>query len=97
MVRCEIISRSCSATAARMWMVSRVACGLSQATKSTPDSISELMKWTLRASRSSLAMQRRAAQSAGGERRRDLRPVVLLARFDFLKFGDDHARRTGDM
>ena len=55
------------------------------------------MKWTLRASRSSLAMQRRAAQSAGGERRRDLRPVVLLARFDFLKFGDDHARRTGDM
>ena len=36
---CEIIMRSCSATAARMCSVSRVACGLSTATNSTPESI----------------------------------------------------------
>ena len=52
----EIISRSCSATAARMCIVSLVACGLSQATKSTPESISDEMNATLRANRSSLAM-----------------------------------------
>ena len=69
LVRAEIISRSCSATAARMWMVNRVAWGLSHATKSTPDSIKLEIKKTLRASRSSLAMikvarRRRQAASA---------------------------------
>jgi hypothetical protein len=37
--RSEIASRLCSATAARMWMVSLFACGLSTATNSTPESI----------------------------------------------------------
>ena len=37
-VRSEIRRASSSATAARMWIVSRVAWGLSQATNSTPDS-----------------------------------------------------------
>jgi hypothetical protein len=36
LVRSEIASRTCSATAARMWMVSLLACGLSTATNSTP-------------------------------------------------------------
>ena len=97
-VRCEIISRSCSATAARMWIVSRVACGLSQATKSTPDSIKFEIKATLRASRSSLAMTKVAPpQPAGRERGGDLRPVVFLAELDLLKLGDDHAARPGNM
>jgi hypothetical protein len=39
LVRSEIASRSRSATAARMWMVSLLACGLSTATNSTPESI----------------------------------------------------------
>jgi hypothetical protein len=60
LVRAEIISRSCSATAARMWSVRRVACGLSQATNSTPASIMVAMNATLRESRSSLAMTSRA-------------------------------------
>jgi hypothetical protein len=55
LVRCEIISRSCSATAARMWIVSLVACGLSTATNSTRDSIKADRNATLRESRSSLA------------------------------------------
>jgi len=41
--------------------------------------------------------QGRAAQPAGGQRRGDLRPVVALAAFDFLKFGDDRALGAGDM
>jgi hypothetical protein len=40
LVRSEIIVRSCSATAARMCSVNRVACGLSTATNSTPESMS---------------------------------------------------------
>ena len=59
-VRAAIISRSCSATAARMCRVRRVAWGLSQATNSTPESIMVAMKATLRESRSSLAIIRRA-------------------------------------
>ncbi len=39
-----------------MWMVSRLASGMSAATNSTPVSISPEMKWTLRASRSSFAI-----------------------------------------
>jgi hypothetical protein len=35
LVRSESASRSCSATAARMWMLSLLACGLSAATNST--------------------------------------------------------------
>jgi hypothetical protein len=35
-VRALIISRSCRATAAKMWMVSLLACGLSTAMNSTP-------------------------------------------------------------
>jgi hypothetical protein len=38
LVRWAIISRSCCATAARMWTVSLFACGLSTATNSTPES-----------------------------------------------------------
>ena len=38
LVRSEIGSRSCSATAARMWMVSLLAWGLSTAGNSAPDS-----------------------------------------------------------
>jgi hypothetical protein len=53
-------ARSCSATAARMWSVRRVACGLSQATNSTPESIMVAMNATFRESRSSLAMTNRA-------------------------------------
>ena len=41
--------------------------------------------------------QRCMAQPAGGERRGDLRPVVLLAAFDLLKLGDDDAAGAGDM
>ena len=37
LVRSEIISRSCCATAARICTVSLFACGLSTATNSTPD------------------------------------------------------------
>jgi hypothetical protein len=47
-VRSLIASRSCSATAARMWMVSLLACGLSVATNSTPESIRVAMKARLR-------------------------------------------------
>ena len=36
--RSEMASRSCSATAARIWMVSLLANGISAATHSTPDS-----------------------------------------------------------
>ncbi len=57
-VRAEIIVASCSATAARICTVKRFACGKSHATNSTPASMSEEMKWTLRARRSSLAMIR---------------------------------------
>ena len=56
LVRCEIMSRSCSATAARMCRVRRVAWGLSTAMKSALASIIWEMKATFRASRSSLAM-----------------------------------------
>src|SRR4051794_7503137 len=41
-----IISRSCSATAARMWMVSRLVVGKSTTTNSTPLSIKLLTKAT---------------------------------------------------
>ena len=47
-VRETIISRSCSATAARICRVSRVAWGLSQATNSTPASVMAAMNATLR-------------------------------------------------
>jgi hypothetical protein len=56
LVRSEIISRSCCATAARICTVSLFACGLSTATNSTPDSISVAMYAKLRLSRFSLAM-----------------------------------------
>ena len=55
-VRWLICSASCSATAARIWTVNLFASGMSQATKSTPDSISPDTKCTLRAKRSSFAM-----------------------------------------
>jgi hypothetical protein len=55
-VRAEIISASCSATAARTCTVSRFACGRSTATNSTPLSIKFEIKATFRASRSSFAM-----------------------------------------
>jgi hypothetical protein len=41
--------------------------------------------------------QGRMAQPACGECRGDLRPVVLLAGFDFLEFTDDEAFGAGDM
>src|SRR5437773_2152523 len=79
-------------------MVNRVACGLSQATNSTPLSTTELTKATLRASRSSLAMIRVACRApahrqCGG----DLRPIVLLAALDLLERGDDVAAAGGDV
>jgi hypothetical protein len=40
LVRSEMASRSCSATAARIWIVSLLAWGLSTATNSTPESMS---------------------------------------------------------
>src|SRR5262249_19044704 len=43
LVRSLIVPRSCSATAARMWMVSLLACGLSAAMNSTLLSISVAM------------------------------------------------------
>ena len=53
----EIISRSCSATAARMWIVSRFAVGhIAAATNSTFALHQAAMNATLRASRSSLAI-----------------------------------------
>lgn len=55
-VRTLIISRSCSATAARTWTVNLLAIGISAAMKSTPASISELMKATFLARRSSFAI-----------------------------------------
>src|SRR6516162_11210439 len=68
LVRSEIASRSCSATAARMWMVSLLACGLSVATNSTPESIRAAMKarWDRRSSfaMQSLALWRRQAARA---------------------------------
>ena len=81
LVRAEIISRSCSATAARMWIVSLLAIGMSQATKSTPASRRAEMKATERDSRSSLAMIRRAlcrrqAASAACSCGRSLRPPL---------------------
>src|SRR5262249_41925788 len=56
LVRWEIISRSCCATAARMWIVSLLG-GLSTATNATPLSMSAAMNARLRDRRSSLAMQ----------------------------------------
>jgi hypothetical protein len=56
LVRAEIASRSCSATAARIWIVNLVAVGLSQQTKSTLRSINIAMNARLRLSRSSSAM-----------------------------------------
>src|SRR5262249_30578730 len=56
LVRSEIISRSCSATAAKMCTVSLLACGLSTATNSTPDSMSAAIKARFRDNRSSFAM-----------------------------------------
>ena len=56
LVRAEIASRSCSATAARIWIVNLVAVGLSQQTKSTLRSINIAMNVRLRLRRSSLAM-----------------------------------------
>jgi hypothetical protein len=53
-VRALMASRSCSATAASIWIVSLLACGMSAAM--TPESISVEMNATLRLSRSSLAM-----------------------------------------
>jgi len=50
LVRCEIISRSCSATAASTCTVSRFTLGMSAATKSTLPSIRLEMNATLRAS-----------------------------------------------
>jgi len=62
LVRCEIISRSCSATAARIWTVSRFAIGISHATNSIPLSIRVAMNATLRDSRSNLAIMRVAPE-----------------------------------
>jgi hypothetical protein len=93
LVRSDIIVRSCSATAARMCSVSRVACGLSTATNSTPESISAAMKAKLRESRSSFAttslafsflQAARAARSCG--RLSDRLPLAAL-RLDVLGFG----------
>ena len=58
--RYEIASRSCSATAAKMWMVSLLACGLSTATNSTPESMRVATKARFRESRLSLAITNRA-------------------------------------
>ena len=79
-------------------MSRRVACGLSHATKSTPDSISDEMKWTLRARRSSLAMtnvawRNRQAASAAAICGRSF----FLPEFDLLKLGDDDALGARDM
>jgi hypothetical protein len=84
--------------AARMWIVSRVACGLSQATKSTPDSIRLEIKKTLRASRSSLAITRtarrsRQAASAAAICGRPLRLPLSIS----WKLGDDHAAGAVDV
>jgi hypothetical protein len=57
-VRSEIIRASCSATAARIWIVNRFADGKSTASNSTPASIRLETKATLRASRSNLAITR---------------------------------------
>ena len=78
LVRAEIISRSWSATAARMWMMIRVAVGLSQATNSILLSIRFAMKATLRVRRSSLAITRtprltRQGRDAAGNCRRPAR------------------------
>src|SRR5262249_37565586 len=56
LVRWAIISRSCCATAARMWIVSLLACGLSTATNSTPESIRVAMNARFRDRRSSFAI-----------------------------------------
>jgi hypothetical protein len=56
LMRSLMISGSYSATAARTWIASRFADGESAARKSTPLSMRPEMKWTFRASRSSLAM-----------------------------------------
>jgi hypothetical protein len=56
LVRSEIAFASCSATAARIWIVRRFACGKSTATDSTPLSMRDETKWTFLASLSSLAM-----------------------------------------
>jgi hypothetical protein len=79
-----------------MWIVSRVACGLSQATKSTPDSIKFEIKLTLRASWSSLAMTNVARRNRTPRVRRRSAGGRFF-RFDLLKLGDDHAGRTCDM
>ena len=81
LVRDAIISRSCSATAARMCRVSRVACGLSQATNSTPASIMAAMKATLRDSLvlwccDSVMLSRQSARCHSGPARRDTIPAV---------------------
>ena len=50
-VRALMISRSCWATAAKMWTVNLFACGLSTATNSTPESIRVAMNAKLAAYR----------------------------------------------
>src|SRR5450755_3464985 len=74
LVRCEIILRS----AARMWMVSRLAVGISTATNSTSLFINPEMKCTFRARRSQLGdHQHGAALPALGKRGGKLGPVIL--------------------
>ena len=60
LTRSEISLASYSAMAARMWIVSRLACGKSASTNSTPLSMSCAIKATLRARRSRFAMTRTA-------------------------------------
>jgi hypothetical protein len=84
LVRSEIASRSCSATAARMWIVSLLACGLSTAMNSTPESIRVATKARFRESRSSLAMTSRASVNGA----RQFGAIRFLAALNLDKFAD---------
>src|SRR6202035_2856953 len=89
LVRSEMASRSCSATAARMWMVSLLACGLSTATNSTPDSIRVATKARFRDSRSSLAITSRAlCLRQASIARANWGAVGLLAALDLDELAD---------
>jgi hypothetical protein len=57
-VRCEICSRSYSAKADRIWIISLLAYGASAATNSTPLSMRDDTNATFRANRSNLAINR---------------------------------------
>jgi hypothetical protein len=89
-VRSEIISRSCSATAARIWIVSLFMCGLSTATNSTPLSIQRCNEGQVAGQTIELGDHQPGLLAlAGGDGGGELWPVIVaLARLNLGELGN---------